>query len=101
MVGGMTAPVKEPLLKTIKSTLRIHFTGIRCKEVAVKDHRVFITLPKIMFDTPDESIAQYVLLVLQGGKMYSNVNNITIDEESIAIEMPELAVAQCSTQEKK
>ena len=39
-----------------------------------------------MFDAPDTSLAQYVLLVLSGGKMYQEVDNLRIDEDAIASE---------------
>ena len=82
----MSAPIKTGHLETIQSTLHIHFTGVRYGEFVKRQHDLSIALPTVMFDAPDTSLAQYVLLVLSGGKMYQEVDNLRIDEDAIASE---------------
>lgn len=83
----MTAPLKEKTLKTIQSTLHIHFTGVRCGELISREHELSIVLPALMYDVSDQALAQYTLLVLQGGKMYSDVDKVSICEQVISIDM--------------
>ena len=68
-------------------TLHIHFTGIRCGEFVKRQHDFSIALPAVMFDASDTSLAQYVLLVLSGGKMYREVDELRIDEDAIGLEI--------------
>ena len=83
----MSAPIRIELLKTIKSTLDVHFTGILCGESENRPHNVSIELPTTMFDAKDAMLVQYTLLVLSGGKMYREVNNLYIEENAIESEV--------------
>ena len=83
----MSAPIKKERLKTIQSTLNIHFMGIRGDELVSRPHTVSTTLPPAMFNASDISLAQYALLVLSGGKRYTAVDNLQIDEEAVELEM--------------
>lgn len=66
--------------------MRISFTGIRCREFVKRQHSVSLTLPPALFDAPNEALVQYTLLALTSGKMYSEVDNVRIDEDSIELE---------------
>ena len=85
----MSAPIKKERLKTVQSTLNIYFTGIRCGELVCRPHTVSTSLPPAMFDASDISLAQCALLVLTGGKRYTAVDNLQVDEETVELEMIE------------
>ena len=82
----MSAPIKKEHLKTIKSTLNVHFMGIRCGELTKRSHTVNIALPTVMFEASDISLVQFTLLILTGGKMYSEVDHLRINENTFALE---------------
>lgn len=82
----MSAPIKKEHLKTIRSTLNVHFMGIRCGEHTKRSHTVVITLPAVMFDASDISLVQFTLLILTSGKMYHAVDHIRIDENAFTLE---------------
>ena len=81
----MSAPIKKEHLKTIQSTVHVHFMGIRCGELMKRSHTVVITLPVVMFDASDISLIQFTLLVLTGGKMYRAVDHVRIDESAFTL----------------
>ena len=45
-----------------------------------------LTLPPVLHGASDTALVQYVLFALTGGKMYSAVNDLSIDEEAIELE---------------
>ena len=81
----MSAPIKKEHLETIRSTVHVHFMGIRCGELMKRSHTVVITLPVVMFDASDISLIQFTLLVLTGGKMYRAVDNVHINENAFTL----------------
>lgn len=81
----MSAPIKKEHLKTVQSTVHVHFMGIRCGELKKRSHTVIITLPAVMFDATDISLIQFTLLVLTSGKMYRAVDHISIDENAFTL----------------
>ncbi|WP_299076234.1 hypothetical protein [uncultured Paraglaciecola sp.] len=82
----MSAPIKKENLKTIRSTVHVHFMGIKCGEFMKRPHNVTITLPVVMFDASDVSLIQFTLLVLTGGKMYRSVDHLCIDENAFTLQ---------------
>ena len=79
----MSAPLEKEHLKTIQSTLLIYFTGVRRGELVSRQHIVSATLPTALFDATDIALAQYALLILSNGKMYTEIANLRVDENTI------------------
>lgn len=45
-----------------------------------------LTLPPVLHGATDAALVQYALFALTGSKMYSMINDLSIDEEAIALE---------------